>query len=592
MPAYFMIPCSCGRQLRADEKQVGLTLRCWGCGSAVVVPLPRYKGRLARELSNVTRDAFQSELVVKALAGGMVVTAALAVPRHGVALGVAAMVAAAWYYQDLFAVPRPPGRFASADAQGEAEDERSGTTLAPVWRLLLAVLSVAALLAPFVIRNGGLSLPENPAPAYARPLSALAFLGWLAVPVVLVAANARGRRGRVPAGRVFAGMSRHPLAALMALMMLPLGLVALESLLVVLLLEQNCLPLFVEDLFPTPDLELIKGTAGLMFRYDREVFHTPFDLESVPMLRTYARGLRHGFLLVSTIPASMPHGRLLRMSPDFFRMSDEFYKAMRAVFSVLILGSAGLILHLQARWLALVASAGEAPGAMEASPAASSIRPPVSASAPAPVAASAFAEAPRVMGVADSGSNSSPPPLALSVSPPPPFPLPSVSPFQIPGPVAYAPSGASAAVALAPAPTPSQAHTTPATTQRSGLPMILIVDDERPFATALGRVLADRGYAVHLANDAQDGLRLAAATLPDLIMLDLLLPDRSGLDVCRELRADAKTRSVPIVITTYKGDAADEVAGLEAGADDYIIKPYVLDVLLARIKKQLQRTRV
>ena len=74
-------------------------------------------------------------------------------------------------------------------------------------------------------------------------------------------------------------------------------------------------------------------------------------------------------------------------------------------------------------------------------------------------------------------------------------------------------------------------------------------------------------------------------------MLDLPLPDRPGQAVCRELRATDVTHSIPIVITTYKGDPADEVACLAEGADDYIVKPYVVDVLIARIQAQLRRSR-
>ena len=80
---------------------------------------------------------------------------------------------------------------------------------------------------------------------------------------------------------------------------------------------------------------------------------------------------------------------------------------------------------------------------------------------------------------------------------------------------------------------------------------------------------------------------MALNSRPDLIVLDLLLPDRPGLELCHELRADPRTKAVPIIIATYKsGD--DEVAGLTQGADDYIAKPYVVEVLIARIQKQLR----
>jgi DNA-binding response OmpR family regulator len=118
---------------------------------------------------------------------------------------------------------------------------------------------------------------------------------------------------------------------------------------------------------------------------------------------------------------------------------------------------------------------------------------------------------------------------------------------------------------------------------------VLIIDDELAFNEALGRILTERGFNVHTASSAYEGLGLAIAAKPNLILLDLLLPDRSGLEVCRLLREQPATRAIPILMLSNRGGTDDEVAGLNQGADDYLAKPYIVEVLLARIRKQLER---
>ena len=94
-----------------------------------------------------------------------------------------------------------------------------------------------------------------------------------------------------------------------------------------------------------------------------------------------------------------------------------------------------------------------------------------------------------------------------------------------------------------------------------------------------------------VAYDGQDGLRQAQLKLPDLIVLDLMLPVKPGLEVCRELRTGARTREIPIVMVTAKAEESDELVGFAMGADDYVTKPYSIKVLIERIKKELRDAR-
>ena len=116
---------------------------------------------------------------------------------------------------------------------------------------------------------------------------------------------------------------------------------------------------------------------------------------------------------------------------------------------------------------------------------------------------------------------------------------------------------------------------------------VLVVDDEPRIATIAGDYLRHAGYAVLTAADGEEALRVARAQRPDLVVLDLGLPGRHGLDVARALRAET---AVPIIILTARAAEPDRLAGLETGADDYITKPFSPRELVARVKAVLRRT--
>jgi two-component system phosphate regulon response regulator PhoB len=124
---------------------------------------------------------------------------------------------------------------------------------------------------------------------------------------------------------------------------------------------------------------------------------------------------------------------------------------------------------------------------------------------------------------------------------------------------------------------------------RMSRPRILIVDDERGLTQALEYNFTREGYDVALAHDGVEGLRKAQTLLPEAVVLDLMLPGLSGLDVCRQLRAGERTRALPILMLTAKSEETDQVVGFTMGADDYVTKPFHTKVLLQRIKALLRR---
>jgi two-component system alkaline phosphatase synthesis response regulator PhoP len=118
---------------------------------------------------------------------------------------------------------------------------------------------------------------------------------------------------------------------------------------------------------------------------------------------------------------------------------------------------------------------------------------------------------------------------------------------------------------------------------------IMVVEDEEDILELLRYNLAREGYRVTAFTSGEEGVHLARSSVPDLILLDLMLPGMDGLEVCRQLKQSTMTQQVPIIMLTAKGEEADMVTGLELGADDYITKPFSPRVLLARVRAVLRR---
>lgn len=118
---------------------------------------------------------------------------------------------------------------------------------------------------------------------------------------------------------------------------------------------------------------------------------------------------------------------------------------------------------------------------------------------------------------------------------------------------------------------------------------ILIIDDELHIVELLKYNLESNGYKVNYSLNGREGLMIAMEKKPDLILLDVMLPEMDGFDVCKELKRDKESKAIPIIMLTAKGEEFDKILGLELGADDYITKPFSVRELLARIKVVLRR---
>ena len=122
-------------------------------------------------------------------------------------------------------------------------------------------------------------------------------------------------------------------------------------------------------------------------------------------------------------------------------------------------------------------------------------------------------------------------------------------------------------------------------------PYVLVVEDEDALATLLKYNLDKEGHRVVVASDGEEALMLIDERQPDLIVLDWMLPKVSGIEVCRRLRAKAETKNLPVIMLTARGEESDRVRGLDTGADDYIVKPFSMSELAARVRAVLRRIR-
>ncbi|MEY4241778.1 MAG: phosphate regulon transcriptional regulatory protein PhoB, partial [Pseudomonadota bacterium] len=122
-------------------------------------------------------------------------------------------------------------------------------------------------------------------------------------------------------------------------------------------------------------------------------------------------------------------------------------------------------------------------------------------------------------------------------------------------------------------------------------PYVLVMEDEDALATLLSYNLEKEGYRVVVAADGEEGMLQIEERLPDLVLLDWMLPKLSGIEVCRRIRGKSETRNMPIIMLTARGEESDRIRGLDTGADDYLTKPFSMSELIARIRAVLRRIR-
>jgi len=119
---------------------------------------------------------------------------------------------------------------------------------------------------------------------------------------------------------------------------------------------------------------------------------------------------------------------------------------------------------------------------------------------------------------------------------------------------------------------------------------VLVVEDEEPISQLLAYNLTKEGFTVAISSDGDEALMAVDEEKPDLVLMDWMLPNVSGIELCRQLRARMETREIPVIMLTARGEEEDRVRGLDVGADDYVTKPFSMSELVARMRAVLRRT--
>ncbi|WZO98744.1 hypothetical protein EP7_000332 [Isosphaeraceae bacterium EP7] len=317
MPAAIRVKCSCGRILRTSSDNAGMDIRCWDCRSAVHVPQPYTRGQLVLALRDQVQETWtSSNLMVIGLAA-LMLTLALCVPRIGIlTAGLALLVCSQLYCLTI--------RRAGLRGSGQAGKLDLRTRL--TW-LGVGGLGVVALAAPPMLRFAGVGSGETG--RVIGPMGVVALvLAWSIVPLIMAALASSHGPGPLGLARMAGSVTRHPMATLVALLVLPVGLIAVEA-----------------------------ATAFMSYQYG---WIDGYLRDLSPVTWSYWEGLKHGYLLIGALPRSLLRGPYppTKFAPDvsFTHLAREYYYAIQAVYTYFILLGVMGVLSLQARLLGVMAT--------------------------------------------------------------------------------------------------------------------------------------------------------------------------------------------------------------------------------------------
>jgi hypothetical protein len=344
MADYIQFKCKCGRNLRVKVEHSGSTVKCWSCQSEQTVPRVATGGLLARLWFLNLARVFSAESIFLTLLAAAILSVVLPIPWAGPILGLGMLAVVVSGYRIVLG---QSGLLGAPDLV----EERRHPVLAWVMRWSWNLVAAVILIAPFVLRYGVMDGLDRFQRVGVWGVASLAAVCWLVFPIAMLATSARDPAGPLSAGQALGALTWHPMASILALLVLPLGFAMLEAATGLITWQQMWLGPFLCDLFPTLDSDhfVVDVTRPL-----------PLDFGIASdwvFARYYAHGLRHGYTLIGSIPASLPQGSTSRFRPRMsFPVDTLQYLCVRVLFCSLILMGAGLLLQIQARWLGLIAS--------------------------------------------------------------------------------------------------------------------------------------------------------------------------------------------------------------------------------------------
>lgn len=342
LPSHVSVKCRCGRSLRARPDQFGGEIRCWDCKNPVPVPMPRMGIRLRYGFIKSLQDLFLLRPLLFLVGLSLLLTAgmALAPSGPGVVFGLIALLAAG--YGEI--IRRVSATELEAPALSGSRIKKSFVIL---WRSFLCVCLSAWIVIPIWwqpwMKDG---LPRFE-PAYL----AVSVFGWMVLPTMVLASFGQDRLGVLGVGRTVRLVLRHPIAATATLLLIPLGLIFIESMLFSLLTYQGVFKFVLLDHFPMPgNPQMI---IGIPFYDGTEFGHLPQGF----YLSHYGSLLRQGYMLLSAIPTSLGPGTYNKLNTtSTIDQTETVYLMMREAYTFLINLVILAILAVQARWLGLLSA--------------------------------------------------------------------------------------------------------------------------------------------------------------------------------------------------------------------------------------------
>ncbi len=339
MPVHIVFSCGCGRDLRARADLAGTTVRCWSCQAEVPVPTAKPDSGRALELFVGLRDVFRAEFLLAIPLGALLVSCTLLLPVVGAPVGLALLAAAAMLYREVIRVSGLQG------APGTPEPAWRVWPVRIAWGLLIAL----GLTAPVLLRHGIMDGYRQLIPLRGAGVAAAAVLGWIVVPLITLIGSACDRSGALSVRAAQRVVGRHPIVTLAGLLIVPAGLLFLETALATITSQQGWFGYMILDLFPRRDADWLPRHP--MYPLDIQF---PEHAHLSEFFRHYSHGLRLGYTLIGAIPASLPRFPNMRISPWFPLAYDWIYIAAKVLISTLTLAVFAFLLAIQARWLGLI----------------------------------------------------------------------------------------------------------------------------------------------------------------------------------------------------------------------------------------------
>jgi hypothetical protein len=333
---FLSVDCPCGRALRASVDMAGREISCWECHRMVHVPVPRSAERAYRVIHDGLQDVFEARWPFVLFLGAAALTGVLCVPGIGVPLATLILFLGALGYGELI-------RQCGIDFW-DFDDWKEPSQL--LRRVGVAALFGLGVAAPMLLSRGGFG--ESPRFTTLGLLVGLA--GTMILPVLMFLIYARDEKGPLGWRRGRDVLIRYPVATFLALLLVPLGVVASELVLIAITSWQGMFPFLVLDLFPGSDY------FAEQYKIPRYGNYTKPELPDVRFFHLYLRRLHHGYTLTAALPASLSKKTFIVASPWTLDYSDSGYLTARAIYSQMSTMIIFVFMALQARWLGAIST--------------------------------------------------------------------------------------------------------------------------------------------------------------------------------------------------------------------------------------------